>query len=66
MICMSFESTFFSFNPIALRKAKIVYNFGLFECKRVIAKEKDPLKCMPCLPLSFSETVSLNKMEKKV
>ena len=22
-------------NPIALRKAKIVYNFGLFECKRV-------------------------------
>ena len=23
------------YNPIALRKAKIVYNFGLFECKRV-------------------------------
>ena len=23
------------FNPIALRKAKIVYNFGLSECKRV-------------------------------
>ena len=23
------------FNPIALRKAKIVYNFGLFECSRV-------------------------------
>ena len=22
-------------NPIALRKAKIVFNFGLFECKRV-------------------------------
>ena len=22
-------------NPIALRKAKIAYNFGLFECKRV-------------------------------
>ena len=22
-------------NPIALRKAKIVYNFGLSECKRV-------------------------------
>ena len=22
-------------NPIALRKAKIVYNFGLFECNRV-------------------------------
>ena len=23
------------FNPIALRKAKIVYNFGLSECNRV-------------------------------
>ena len=23
------------FNPIALRKAKIAYNFGLFECSRV-------------------------------
>ena len=23
------------FNPIALRKAKIVYNFGLCECSRV-------------------------------
>ena len=23
------------FNPTALRKAKIVYNFGLSECKRV-------------------------------
>ena len=27
------------FNPIALRKAKIVYNFGLSECNRV--KKKD-------------------------
>ena len=24
-----------SFNPITLRKAKIVYNFGLSECNRV-------------------------------
>ena len=24
-----------SYNPIALRKAKIVYNFGLSECNRV-------------------------------
>ena len=24
-----------SFNPIALRKAKIAYNFGLSECNRV-------------------------------
>ena len=27
------ESTF---NPIALRKAKLVYNFGLSECNRVV------------------------------
>ena len=26
---------FYSFNPIALRKAKIAYNFGLWECSRV-------------------------------
>ena len=24
-----------AFNPVALRKAKIVYNFGLSECNRV-------------------------------
>ena len=33
------------FNPIALRKAKIVYNFGLSECSRVnvhkLLNEKD-------------------------
>ena len=27
-----------NFNPIALRKAKIVYNFGLSECNRVAQK----------------------------
>ena len=26
-------------NPIALRKANIVYNFGLIECNRVISLE---------------------------
>ena len=26
---------FFDMNPIALKKAKIVYNFGLSECNRV-------------------------------
>ena len=29
---------FFDMNPIALRKAKIVYNFGLSECSRVKRK----------------------------
>ena len=51
---MFFESTILlSFNPIALRKAKIVHNFGLLECIWVHAKEKNPLKCMPCLPFFF-------------
>ena len=26
------------FNPVALRKAKIVYNFGLSECNRVMKR----------------------------
>ena len=29
------EKYFFKFNSIALRKAKIVYNFGLTECNRI-------------------------------
>ena len=29
---------FFDMNPVALRKAKIVYNFGLSECNRVKRK----------------------------
>ena len=29
------DAHFMLFNPIALRKAKIVYNFGLSECNRV-------------------------------
>ena len=35
--CAAFktESKRWDFNPIALRKAKIVYNFGLSECNRV-------------------------------
>ena len=30
-----YESVIIHLNPIALRKAKIVYNFGLSECNRV-------------------------------
>ena len=32
------ELTASVFNPTALRKAKIVYNFGLYECNRVKGK----------------------------
>ena len=32
---MLFDKTWPPFNPIALKKAKIVYNFGLSECNRV-------------------------------
>ena len=30
-----FSTFLLEFNPIALRKTKIVYNFGLSECSRV-------------------------------
>ena len=45
MIFMTFESpqVCFSFNPTALRKAKIVYNFGLSECNWAHTKEKKNL-----------------------
>ena len=65
MIFMSFDSTIvFIFNPIALRKAKIVYNFGLSEYNWVHLKEKNPLKCMTCLPFAFSDE-QFDQMEKK-
>ena len=66
-IFMPFESTIcFSFNPIALRKAKIVCNFGLSECNWVHDKEKNPLKCMSCLPFSFPDEKFDQIGEKKV
>ena len=33
-----------SINPTALRKAKIVYNFGHSECNRVKGTNRNPLK----------------------
>ena len=33
-----------SFNPIALRKAKIVYNFGLSKCNRVKGNDLSPIE----------------------
>ena len=65
MILMSFECSYFSFNPIALRKAKIVYNFGLPECNWVHVKEKNLLKRMPCFPFSFSDEQFDQNGEKK-
>ena len=35
---MHFKEFFFDMNPMTLRKAKIVYNFGLSECNRVKRK----------------------------
>ena len=34
-MCSKFYFFLIGFNPTALRKAKIVYNFGLSECNRV-------------------------------
>ena len=42
------------FNPIALRKAKIAYSFGLSECKRVKKPKRKKIKF---------ETVFLNLIE---
>ena len=66
MIFMFLESTIvFSFNPFALRKAKIVNNFGLSECNWVHVEEKNPLICMPCFPFSSSdEQFDLNGEKK--
>ena len=36
-LCLNFDFRIFN-NLIALRKAKIVYNFGLSECNRVKLK----------------------------
>ena len=37
---------FCTLNPIALRKAKIVYNFGLSECNRVTVSEERKSSCL--------------------
>ena len=43
-----FMSSQTSLNPIALRQAKIVYNFGLSECNRVtrLPKGKTNIGCL--------------------
>ena len=51
-LCLLKAQLFFSFNPIALRKAKIVYNFGLSECNLVHVKVKKSFK-MHALPSIF-------------
>ena len=35
---MHYKDFFFDINPVAHRKAKIIYNFGLSECNRVKRK----------------------------
>ena len=44
------------FNPITLRKAKIVYNFGLSECNRV--KNKLHSRLVPTFRHPGKQTVS--------
>ena len=45
---VSLFRVFSTFNPIALRKAKIVCNFGLPECNRVKAIQKAYYKMFIC------------------
>ena len=42
-----------------------MYKFGLSECNRVNIKEKNPLKCMLCLPFFFSDKQFDQNGEKK-
>ena len=51
-----------SFNPIALRKAKIVCNFGLSECNRVKSVPKDSIlfRKMDC---SRIETIHIKSIQ---
>ena len=46
------------FNPIAFRKAKIVYNFGLSECSRVKKLKKMAFYCAD-LGINFHKVDSL-------
>ena len=39
-------------NPIALRKAKIAYNFGLYKCKRLNTENTSKIINMPIVELS--------------
>ena len=51
--------------PIALRKAKIVYNFGLSECNRVKAPEICPIYGLPAnLILLHSERFNPTALRK--
>ena len=51
---------FLSLNPFALRKAKIVYNFDLSECKKVKEMLYSIYDELILLPGSFGQTVSSN------
>ena len=48
-------------NPIALRKAKIVYNFGLSECKRVKGKNVQSSRGTNSIPTELNLTKKGNK-----
>ena len=56
---------FVFFNPIALRQAKTVYNFGLSECKRVHDQRKCTFKMNALPSILFSDGQFDQNGEKK-
>ena len=56
--------TFGSFNPIALRKAKIVYNFGLSECNRVKVLKVSHTFSEICHTFQFSNILTFKSVPK--
>ena len=54
-------------NPIALRKAKIVYNFGLSECNRVkLSKNFDTFQLQVALHLLVYQRYSTQNGENSI
>ena len=56
-----FNNVNFKLNPIALRKAKIVYNFGLSECIRVKEFASSRVNAFPNIKTPFRRIVLSRK-----
>ena len=52
-------------NPIALRKAKIAYNFGLSECNIGLKKERHCFSVSKLFPLVNKDFASGSNLKKK-
>ena len=65
MVFMSFESTIVFLLTLLHSERPKLYTMLAFLSATGL-KEKDPLKCMPCFPLSFSDEKFVQNGEKKL